>query len=104
MTAPQAAGERFIAASDWMWMAGVAHVLRSDLGASAKKVPTGPMPDIVLRIVALFQRPMRFVEPLLGRKHVFSAAKAKAVLAWQARPAATTIIDSARSVIALGAG
>ena len=104
MTAPQAAGERFIAASDWMWMADVAHVLRSDLGASAKKVPTRPMPDLVLRIVALFQRPMRFVVPLLGRKHVFTAAKAKAVLAWEPRPAATTIIDSARSVIALGAG
>ena len=75
MTAPQAVGERFIAASDWMWMADVAHVLRSDLGASAKKVPTRPMPDLVLRIVALFQHPMRFVVPLLGRKHVFTAAK-----------------------------
>ena len=85
-------------------MADVAHVLRSDLGASATKVPTRPMPDLVLRIVALFQRPMRFVVPLLGRKHVFTAAKAKAMLAWEPRPAATTIIDSARSVIALGAG
>ena len=28
MTAPQAAGERFIAASDWMWMADVARTLR----------------------------------------------------------------------------
>jgi len=99
MISPQAAGERFIAASDWMWMADVAHALRSELGASAKKVPTRPMPDFVLRIVALFQRPMRFVVPLLGRKHVFTAAKAEAVLDWKPRPAATTIIDSARSVI-----
>ena len=103
MTAPQAAGQRFIAASDWMWMADVAHVLRSELGASAKKVPTRPMPDVVLRIVAMFQRPMRFVVPLLGRKHVFTAAKAKAVLGWEPRPSARTIIDSARSVIAIGA-
>ena len=103
MTAPQAAGERFIAASDWMWMADVARVLRSELGASARKVPTRPMPDLVLRAVAMFQRPMRFVVPLLGRKHVFAAAKAEAVLGWKPRPAATTIIDSARSVIAIGA-
>ena len=103
MTAPQAAGQRFIAASDWMWMADVAHVLRSELGASAKKVPTRPMPDVVLRIVAMFQRPMRFVVPLLGRKHVFTAAKAKAVLGWEPRPSARTIIDSARSIIAIGA-
>lgn len=102
MTAPQAAGERFIAASDWMWLADVAHVLRSELGASAKRVPTRPMPDLVLRAVALFQRPMRFVVPLLGRKHVFTAAKAEAVLGWKPRPAAATIIDAARSVIAIG--
>lgn len=104
MTAPQAAGERFIAASDWMWMVDVAHVLRSELGASAQKVPTRPMPDVVLRIVAMFQRPIRFVVPLLGRKHVFTAAKAKSMLGWEPRPAATTIIESARSVIAIGAG
>lgn len=103
MTAPEAAGERFIAASDWMWMADVADVLRSNLGASAKKVPTRPMPDVVLRIVALFQRPIRFALPLLGRKHVFTAAKAKAVLGWKPRPAATTIIDSAHSAIEIGA-
>ena len=103
MTAPQAAGERFIAASDWMWMADVAHVLRSELGAGARKVPTRPMPDFVLRAVATFQRPMRFAVPLLGRKQVFTAAKAKAALGWKPRPAATTIIDSARSVIAIGA-
>ena len=102
MTAPEAAGERFIAASDWMWMADVANVLRSQLGASAGKVPTRPMPDLVLRIVALFQRPMRFAVPLLGRKHVFTSAKAKAMLGWEPRPAATTIVDAARAVLALG--
>ena len=103
MTAPEAAGQRFIAASDWVWMADVSALLRSELGASAKKVPTRAMPDIVLRIVALFQRPMRFVTPLLGRKHVFSSAKAQAVLGWRPRPAAATILDSARSAISIGA-
>ena len=103
MTAPEAAGERFIAASDWVWMADVAAVLRSELGDAAGKVPTGAMPDFVLRIVALFQRPMRFVLPLLGRKHVFSSAKARAVLGWQPRSATTTIVDAARSAIAIGA-
>ena len=103
MTAPGAAGERFIAASDWVWMADVSDVLRSELGPSAKKVPTRGMPDAVLRIVALFQRPMRFVTPLLGRKHVFSSAKAQALLGWRPRPAAAAIVDSARSAIAIGA-
>lgn len=103
MTAPQAAGERFIAASGWVWMADVSSILRSELGAAAKKAPTRGMPDLVLRIVALFQRPMRFVLPLLGRKHVFSSAKAQTKLGWKPRPAATTIVDAARSAIAIGA-
>lgn len=103
MTAPEAAGERFIAAGDWVWMTDVARILRSELGSSAKKVPTQEMPDFVLRIVAMFQRPMRFVTPLLGRKHVFSSAKAESMLGWKPRPVATTIVDSARSAIAIGA-
>ena len=103
MTASDAAGERFIAASDWMWMADVAHVLRAELGNAANKVPTRPMPDLVLRTVALFQRPIRFVIPLLRRKHVFVSAKARAVLGWTSRPAAATIIDAARNAIELGA-
>ena len=103
MTAPEAAGERFIAASDWVWMADVSRILRSELGTSAKKVPTQAMPDFVLRIVALFQPPMRFVTPLLGRKHVFSSAKAQAMLDGKPRPAAATIVDAARSAIAIGA-
>ncbi len=103
MTAPEAAGERFIAASDWMWMGDVARTLRDALGSRAAKAPTRPMPDLVLRIVALFQRPARFVIPLLGRQHVFSSAKAQAVLGWRPRPAAETIVDAARDAIAFGA-
>ncbi len=102
MTAPEAAGERFIAATDWMWMADVAHVLRAELGDAARKAPTRSMPDGVLRLVALFQRPVRFVLPLLGRKHVFSSAKARTVLDWNPRPATVTLIDAARSAMAAG--
>ena len=103
MTAPQAAGERFIAASDWMWMADVSRTLRDALGARAAKAPTRAMPDIVLRIVALFQRPIRFALPLLGHKHVFTSAKARTVLDWRPRPAAATIVAAAHDAIALGA-
>lgn len=103
MTAPEAAGQRFIAANDWVWMADVAEFLRSALGERADKVPTKPMPDLVLRIVAMFNRPMKFVVPLLGRKHVFTSAKAEALLGWKPRSARTTIIESAESAIAVGA-
>jgi dihydroflavonol-4-reductase len=103
MTAPEAAGERFIATSDWMWMADVAGILRSALGASAKKVPTRELPDFMVRTVALFDPSAQFITPFLGRKYVFSSAKAQAVLGWKPRPAATTIVDCARSALAINA-
>ncbi len=102
MTAPEAAGQRFIAAGDWMWMADVAAVLRAALGEAAHKVPTRGMPDFLFRLVARFNRPARFATPLLGRRHVFSSAKAEAVLGWRPRPAKETIVDAARSAIAHG--
>jgi dihydroflavonol-4-reductase len=37
--------------------------------------------------------------PLIGRKHVFSSAKAKPVLSWTQRPAKETILDAARSAL-----
>ena len=43
MTSPEAAGERFIAAGDFMWVADVAKTLRAQLGERAKKVPTSPV-------------------------------------------------------------
>ncbi|KJS35730.1 MAG: epimerase [Hyphomonas sp. BRH_c22] len=102
MAAPEAAGERFIAASDWIWMADLAETLRSELGESASRVPTRRVPGFALRLMALRDRPAQFIAPLLGRKHVFSAAKAQAVLGWRPRSAAETVIDSARSAIAVG--
>ncbi|AUW57172.1 epimerase [Sphingobium sp. SCG-1] len=103
MTVPEAAGERFIAASEFVWLADVAKILRSELGETAKKVPTKQMPDFMLRIVALFQRPMRFVVPTIGRRHDFTSAKAQTILGWKPRPVAVTLVDSARSAIAVGA-
>lgn len=102
MASPDAAGERFIAASDWMWMADIACLLHSELGVAASKVPTRPMADLVLRIAARFNRELQFVVPLLHRKHVFTADKAEAMLGWKPRLAAITIIDSARSALSVG--
>ncbi len=100
MTAPEAAGQRFIAAGEWMRWADVAAVLRASLGASAKNVPTRGMPDFFLKIGALFDRQVQSITPDLGRKHDFTSAKAQAVLGWKPRPAETTIVDCARSLMA----
>jgi nucleoside-diphosphate-sugar epimerase len=98
MTSPQAAGERFIATGEFMWMADIARTLRTQLGRRAAKVPTRHVPSVVVRAVARFVPPMRTLTPLLGRELTFSSAKARQVLGFSPRPAATTVVDCANSL------
>jgi len=100
MTAPEAAGQRFIAAGHFAWMSDLASLLRAKLGDGAKKVPTRTVPDFVIRLAALFDRDLGAVTSSLGRKHDYSSAKAQAMLGWHPRPTEETVLDCARSLIA----
>ncbi len=102
MTDPAAAGQRFIAAGNFAWMADIAALLRAELGPQAAKVPTAKAPDILLRLVALFDADLKTVTPGLGRRRDFSSAKAQSVLGWSPRPIKETVLDCARSLIAAG--
>ena len=101
MVADQAGGQRFLGVGDFMWMSEISRTLRTALGEAARKVPTRNLPDSVLRLMALFDRSLRSMTPRLGRAHRHSSAKAERVLGWRRRPAATTLVDCARSLIAL---
>ncbi len=99
MEAPGAAGQRFLAVSDFLWMADTARLLREHLGAQGAKVPTRRLPDFVLRLVALFSWDARFMAALLGVRREFSIAKARTLLGWQPRPAAQAVLDCAESLV-----
>ena len=100
MTAPEAAGQRFIAAGDFAWIAEVVAILKAGLGEGAAKVPTRRVPDLVLRLAALFDKSLAGVAPRLGERRTFSSAKAERVLGWRPRPLQETVLDCARSLIA----
>jgi nucleoside-diphosphate-sugar epimerase len=99
MTRPEAAGQRFIANGDFMWMKEVAAVLRARLGERGSKVPTRDLPDIVVRAGALVSPALRTLKPLLHRSHRFSSAKIRHVLDWTSRPAADTVVECAESLV-----
>ncbi len=103
MTDPAAGGQRFIAAGDFAWMADIAAILKARLGDQAAKVPTARAPDILLRLVALFDTDLKSVTPGLGRRRTFTSAKAQNVLGWKPRPLDETILDCARGLVAAGA-
>jgi dihydroflavonol-4-reductase len=100
MTSPEAAGERFLGTGEFLWMSEIAQVLRSNLGAEAHRVPTRILPNFAVRALARFRPELRGIMPGLGRKNRHSTAKAENVLGWKRRPAADTIVDCARSLIA----
>jgi nucleoside-diphosphate-sugar epimerase len=103
MTDPKAAGERFIAAANFAWMADLATLLRDKLGAEASKVPTRKVPDFVIRLAGLFDKDLGSVTPSLGHRHDYSSEKAQRILGWKPRSLETTILDCARSLVSEGA-
>jgi nucleoside-diphosphate-sugar epimerase len=104
MTSPDAAGQRFLATGEFMWMAEMARVLRDGLGADGRRVSTRQVPDVVVRFAARFtDRSLREITPALGRRNRHTTEKARRVLGWAPRPARETVLDCARSLIAHGA-
>ncbi|MBJ7348303.1 MAG: NAD-dependent epimerase/dehydratase family protein, partial [Thermoleophilaceae bacterium] len=102
MTAPEAAGKRFVAVSEFAWMADIAAVLRERLGESARKVPRRTAPNFAVKAMALFDPDVRSIVGNLGKKTIYSAERAKTLLGWAPRPAAESVVDCAESLIATG--
>lgn len=100
MTAPEAAGERFLAvAGPEVSLREVARFIKSALGERASKVPTLPMPSGVVRLLARVARPLRQIVPELDRTRKISNDKAREVLGWTPRPIDQTLLDTARSLL-----
>jgi dihydroflavonol-4-reductase len=102
MLSPAAAGERFIAVSDFLWLPEVAAFLRERFGPKAAKVPTRRIPDILVRGVSLFSPAARSVIGYLSCRRVFSAAKAQRMLGWTPCSARDAIAACAESLMAHG--
>jgi dihydroflavonol-4-reductase len=99
---PAAGGERFLAVDRFLWLADVGKILRERLGSAASKVPTRVAPDLLIRVMALFDANVRTVVSDLGQSPSYSAEKAKRVLGWRPRPIEDSIVDTALSVIEHG--
>ncbi len=100
MKAPEAAGERFLAVSEFKWMSEVAAGLRERLGEEGEKIPKRTLPDLLVRLAGVFDPGIRSVIGQLGRHQIYSSAKAREQLGWSPRPALDSATDTARSVLA----
>ncbi len=103
MSAPEAGGERFIAVTEFAWMAEVAEILRDRLDAGAEKVPSRKIPDILVRAMAIFDPGVRSIVGQLNRSLTYSSERAKTRLGWAPRPLEETVVETAESMISSGA-
>ncbi|HEX5100835.1 MAG TPA: aldehyde reductase [Polyangiaceae bacterium] len=94
MTAPNAAGQRFIVSSDTAWMRDIAKTLKGN----GYRVPTFEIPNLVARFVALFDPTLRLVTPRLGRPALLSAEKARRELGWSGRSMKEMVLDTAKHI------
>jgi dihydroflavonol-4-reductase len=103
MTEPAARGERFLAvAGDFMTLQQIALVLRSRMGDAARRVPTRLLPDWMVRLVALFDAPVRQIVPELGKLKNATGEKARRLLGWSPRSREDAIVGTAESLVRLG--
>ena len=102
LRAPGMAGERFIASGPFLKLREIADILRAQLGAEAAKVPTRALPDLLVRVLALFNPLLKSALGELGSVRHQDASHAKAVLGWETRPVQQSIIDTARCLLDLG--
>jgi nucleoside-diphosphate-sugar epimerase len=99
MTSPEAGGKRFIAVTQWLWMADAGKVLKERLGDRASKVPTRTIPDLLVRGMALFDGGIKSIVGTLGKRTDLSSERARTLLGWSPRPIEDTIAETGESLI-----
>jgi dihydroflavonol-4-reductase len=102
MTSPAAGGERFIAVTEFLWMGEIGRILKARLGPAASKVPTRTIPNLMVRVMALFDPGIRSVVSGLGKRVDLSSEKARSTLGWSPRPIEDTIAETAESLVRHG--
>lgn len=102
LTAPGMAGERFIACGGFTWLRDVAAMLREELGADARRVPTLQLPDWSVRLLAHVSPTVRAAASELGVVRHQDASHAREVLGWVPRAPREAIAATARDLIGLG--
>ena len=103
MTNPAAKGQRFLGiARDFITVKGIAEVLKARMGEAASRVPTRVVPDIVLRLAALFDAGIAQTLPELGKMKHGTNEKSRRLLGWAPRSNEDAIEATAESLMRLG--
>ena len=101
MTAPQAAGNRYICSTEFRWMAQLAEQLNNDFGPRGYPVSTRVLPNFVVRLVGLFDAAVGRIVPDLGQRKNYINHAIRKDLNWQTREMDLTVRETGESLLAL---
>lgn len=102
MTTPEAAGQRFVCAIDHAWVRDMALILDKHFRERGYKVPTGKLPNFVLRLVALFDKTTRLAVHDLNQRQDISNKRIREVLGWKPRSLEDMVVSMGESMIQHG--
>lgn len=104
MTKPEAANQRFIAAGSdpAASMVQLGQIIKEKRPQNAGKVPSIQIPNFVVHLLAIFDKPIRQVLPDLGKISQASNKKARDILGWEPRGTEESVVDTADSLVKYG--
>jgi nucleoside-diphosphate-sugar epimerase len=97
---PESAGQRYLAAAEYMTFPAIADILRA--AYPSYNVPTRRVPDWLIRLIARFGGPARQIINDIGNEKHFDGSKGEALLGRKYIPARQSILDTAERAINLG--
>ncbi|MAA51061.1 MAG: aldehyde reductase [Candidatus Marinimicrobia bacterium] len=99
MINPKAAGKRFLLCSESLWFKEVSNILRSN---NFNKAPKFTAPNLLVKILAMFDKELKIVLFYLGFKNKLNSNNAKKILRWKPEKVNQAIIDTAKQLYELG--
>lgn len=102
MLSPDAAGQRFICAEANHSMMEIAQILKANYSARGFKIPTGRLPSIAVRTMAIFDKTVRLALNDLDSSLNVDTTKIRTVLNWQPRDLREMTVSMADSMIEYG--
>ncbi len=97
---PATIGERIIGSSGSMWFVDFAKVLKA--AYPARRIPTLQAPNLLIRVLARFDKPLQSIVPMLGKNITADNSKARAILGMEFIPVEQAITDAARYLVENG--
>jgi dihydroflavonol-4-reductase len=101
MTRREAAGHRFICNTALWSHQEIARAVHQHLAPRGVRVPTGLIPDWLVKCCGLFMPSLRFIAPRLGLRKDLDSTLLQSLLGWQPRSVEITLRETADSVLAM---